>query len=93
MTLEAIRYRDGVLEILNQLALPSRTEYERVDNVEDAWKVIRSMKVSIQNCIYDLSPRVMSLPFLDVSAGEGCPRHRHRGVAERGRGAEENVVQ
>ena len=46
MTLEAIRYRDGVLEILNQLALPSRTEYELVDSVEDAWKVIRSMKVS-----------------------------------------------
>lgn len=44
--MEAIRYRDGVLEILNQLALPSSTEYELVDSVEDAWKVIRSMKVS-----------------------------------------------
>ena len=45
MTLEAIRYSDGRLEILNQLLLPSRTEYERVRSVEDAWTAIREMKV------------------------------------------------
>ena len=44
-TLEAIRYRDGVLEILDQLLLPSQTKYEIVKSVEDAWKVIRTMRV------------------------------------------------
>ena len=44
-TLEAIRYRDGVLEILDQLLLPSQTKYELVKSVEDAWKVIRTMRV------------------------------------------------
>ena len=44
-TLEAIRYKDGVLEILDQLLLPSQTKYERVKSVEDAWKVIRTMRV------------------------------------------------
>ena len=44
-TLEAIRYKDGVLEILDQLLLPSQTKYERVKSVEDAWKVIQTMRV------------------------------------------------
>lgn len=46
MTLEAIRYGPrGQLEILNQLLLPTETEYEKISNVEDGWVAIRDMKV------------------------------------------------
>ena len=45
MTLEAIKYKDGKLEILNQLALPEKSEYLSVQSVEDAWDAIHSMKV------------------------------------------------
>ena len=47
MGLEAIRYdaSAGRLQILNQLLLPSKSEYEEVACVEDAWKAIKEMKV------------------------------------------------
>ena len=45
MTLEAIRYGDGRLEILNQLLLPAETVYEELKTVDDAWQAIRTMKV------------------------------------------------
>ncbi|KAJ3036175.1 S-methyl-5-thioribose-1-phosphate isomerase [Rhizophlyctis rosea] len=44
-TLEAIRYRKGSLEILNQLLLPWESVYEEVKGVEDGHKVIKTMKV------------------------------------------------
>ncbi|XP_028399758.1 methylthioribose-1-phosphate isomerase-like isoform X2 [Dendronephthya gigantea] len=45
MSLEAIRYKPGHLEILNQLLLPHQTIYETVKNTEDGWQAIRQMKV------------------------------------------------
>ena len=45
-TLEAIRYKDGKLEILNQLVLPQITAYDCISSIHDGWKAIREMRVS-----------------------------------------------
>lgn len=45
MTLEAIRYRTGSLQILNQLLLPHQTVYDDIRSVQDAYEAIKSMKV------------------------------------------------
>uniref|UniRef100_A0A8C2IGU7 Methylthioribose-1-phosphate isomerase 1 n=1 Tax=Cyprinus carpio TaxID=7962 RepID=A0A8C2IGU7_CYPCA len=45
MTLEAIRYRSGSLQILNQLLLPHETVYEEIRSVQDGYDAIKSMKV------------------------------------------------
>ncbi|XP_074240639.1 methylthioribose-1-phosphate isomerase isoform X2 [Saimiri boliviensis] len=45
MTLEAIRYSRGSLQILDQLLLPQQTHYEAVGSVRQAWEAIRAMKV------------------------------------------------
>lgn len=45
MTLEAIRYRAGSLQILNQLLLPHQTVYDDLRFVQDAYEAIKSMKV------------------------------------------------
>ncbi|KAL2919697.1 S-methyl-5-thioribose-1-phosphate isomerase [Polyrhizophydium stewartii] len=44
-TLEAIKYRRGHLEVLDQLLLPFETVYEVVRGVDDGHMVIRTMKV------------------------------------------------
>ena len=44
-TLEAIKYRNKQLEILDQLLLPESCTYIQICNVEDAWSAIRLMKV------------------------------------------------
>lgn len=46
MSLESIRYSDGKLEILDQLLLPTETEYIHIKNVEEGWDAIRLMKVN-----------------------------------------------
>ncbi|XP_034800705.2 methylthioribose-1-phosphate isomerase isoform X2 [Pan paniscus] len=45
MTLEAIRYSRGSLQILDQLLLPQQSRYEAVGSVHQAWEAIRAMKV------------------------------------------------
>ncbi|XP_078387589.1 methylthioribose-1-phosphate isomerase [Cetorhinus maximus] len=45
MSLEAVRYRRGRLQILNQLLLPERSEYEEIGGVRAGWRAIRDMKV------------------------------------------------
>ncbi|CAH1773999.1 unnamed protein product [Owenia fusiformis] len=45
MSLEAIRYKDGTLDILDQLLLPQKSEYINVSGVEDGWSVIKKMQV------------------------------------------------
>lgn len=47
MTLEAIRYHNGTLEILDQLLLPLETKYIPILGVEDGWKAINKMQVRI----------------------------------------------
>lgn len=45
MTLEAIRYHNGTLEILDQILLPGETKYIPILGVEDGWKAINKMQV------------------------------------------------
>ncbi|XP_060037823.1 methylthioribose-1-phosphate isomerase [Erinaceus europaeus] len=45
MTLEAIRYSPGSLQILDQLQLPHVCHYEDLQSVSQAWAAIRDMKV------------------------------------------------
>lgn len=51
MSLEAIKYNNGKLEILDQLLLPVQSKYLSVKNVEDGWKVINKMQVSFFHCL------------------------------------------
>ena len=44
MVLEAIRYKEGSLKILNQLKLPHQEEYDELRNAEDGWHAIRDMR-------------------------------------------------
>ena len=44
-TLEAIRFVDGKLEILDQLKLPFTTEYIQIETIKDGWEAINQMKV------------------------------------------------
>lgn len=46
MSLQAIKYKNGNLEILDQLLLPVQSKYVSVKNVEDGWKTINKMQVS-----------------------------------------------
>ncbi|XP_031333574.1 methylthioribose-1-phosphate isomerase-like isoform X1 [Photinus pyralis] len=45
MALEAIRYQNKTLEILDQLLLPSTSQYISVKDVDDGWNVINKMQV------------------------------------------------
>ena len=45
MSLQSIRYKEGHLEILDQLLLPSASKYVIVKGVEDGWRVINKMQV------------------------------------------------
>lgn len=45
MSLKAINYFGGKLEILDQLLLPAQTKYISVNGIEDGWKVINRMQV------------------------------------------------
>lgn len=45
MTLQAIKYSRGHLEILDQLLLPDATRYIPIYNTEDGWQVIQKMQV------------------------------------------------
>lgn len=45
MSLQAIKYTPGTLEILDQLLLPGQSKYLRVTGVEDGWKAINKMQV------------------------------------------------
>ncbi|KAK9301451.1 hypothetical protein QLX08_006194 [Tetragonisca angustula] len=44
-TLQAIRWENGKLEILDQILLPAISRYIPVRGVEDGWKVINNMQV------------------------------------------------
>jgi methylthioribose-1-phosphate isomerase len=44
MVLEAIRYQDGHLRILNQLKLPHQEEYVEIRNAEHGWHAIKEMR-------------------------------------------------
>jgi methylthioribose-1-phosphate isomerase len=46
MTLKSIIYESGKLEILDQLLLPTQSQYIEVKGVEDGWRAIHKMHVS-----------------------------------------------
>ncbi|XP_001604505.1 methylthioribose-1-phosphate isomerase [Nasonia vitripennis] len=45
MTLQAIKWKSGKLEILDQLLLPAQSKYIEVTSVEDGWNAIYKMQV------------------------------------------------
>ncbi|XP_014254783.1 methylthioribose-1-phosphate isomerase [Cimex lectularius] len=45
MPLQAIKYKNGRLEILDQLLLPQCSKYTEIKNVSDGWNAIKSMNV------------------------------------------------
>jgi methylthioribose-1-phosphate isomerase len=51
MSLEAIKFKNGRLEILDQLKLPFITEYITIDTIQDGWVAINEMKVSCHSYI------------------------------------------
>ncbi|KAI6974383.1 hypothetical protein KC329_g11928, partial [Hortaea werneckii] len=44
MVLQAVKYKPGSLEILNQLKLPHQEEYDAVRSAEDGWHAIKEMR-------------------------------------------------
>lgn len=40
-----LKYKQGKLEVLNQLLLPQQEEWEEIESLEDGWQAIRQMKV------------------------------------------------
>ena len=49
MSLQAIRYNRGSLEILDQLLLPDKTHYFPIKDTADGWSAIKKMQVSRSN--------------------------------------------
>lgn len=72
MVLEAIRYRRGKLEILDQLKLPHQELYLDITSPEEAWHAIKSMQVRGAPAIAIvavLSLAVLGAKALDSEAG------------------------
>ena len=51
MSLEAIKYSNHKLEILDQLLLPHETKYIPVKDTQDGWNVIHKMQVTVVESI------------------------------------------
>ncbi len=47
MSLEAIVYKDGKLEILDQLLIPAESKYMKILTLKDAFNAIKDMNVSV----------------------------------------------
>lgn len=45
MSLEAIKFKNGKLEIIDQLKLPFETSYIELNSIQDCWDSINQMKV------------------------------------------------
>lgn len=69
MSLLAIKYHRGYLEILNQLLLPHESVYEEISCVEDGWQAIRSMKVRFFRGGKFVWRTCFSLPFWSGKKG------------------------
>ena len=55
MSLEAIKYKDGSLEILDQLLLPIESKYIPVRDTNEGWAVIKKMQVGLEFFTYCLA--------------------------------------
>ena len=72
MVLEAIKYRRGKLEILDQLKLPHQEVYLNIRSPEQAWQAIKSMQVRGAPAIAIvavLSLAVWGAMYLDTEGG------------------------
>uniref|UniRef100_A0A2K5VL22 Methylthioribose-1-phosphate isomerase 1 n=1 Tax=Macaca fascicularis TaxID=9541 RepID=A0A2K5VL22_MACFA len=91
MTLEAIRYSRGSLQILDQLLLPQQSRYEAVGSVRQAWEAIRAMKVRRDGGAAGLEvgmrPRLQPPTPEFLPAGAGRPGHSPGGLSQSRRGA------
>ena len=47
MSLEAIIYKDGKLEILDQLLIPAESKYMKILTLQDAFNAIKDMNVGV----------------------------------------------
>ena len=45
--MEAIKYKNGKLAIINQILLPFRTEFLEIKGSQDAWNAIKLMQVYV----------------------------------------------
>lgn len=84
MVLEAIKYRRGSLEILDQLKLPHQEIYLGIESAEDAWHAIKSMQVRGAPAIAivaALSLAVMGAKFLD-STTESIVLHPEKPISQ-----------
>lgn len=59
MSLQSIKYKRGSLEILDQLLLPVVSKYVPVRGVEDGWKVINKMQVSLILCTFSTHSNII----------------------------------
>lgn len=90
MTLEAIRYRAGSLQILNQLLLPHQTVYDDLRSVQDAYEAIKSMKVRGASILPPLARPLCAYPrgtwaFLPPVSRFYCAPALHTHVSARRR--------
>lgn len=69
MTLEAIKYSDGRLRILDQILLPKETKYIDINGVEDGWHAIHTMQVSHLSLFLIFIDSRISSVALDVNPG------------------------
>lgn len=81
MTLQAIKYERGRLQILDQLLLPDTSKYLDVKNCEDGWQAIKKMQVrgapaiAIVGCL-SLGVEVYKKDFETVSELQGFINER-----------------
>ncbi|KAK2500572.1 hypothetical protein MC885_020959 [Smutsia gigantea] len=71
MSLEAIRYSRGSLQILNQLLLPQQSHYEAVGSVRQAWEAIHAMKVRGAPAIALVGCLSLSVELQEGAGGPG----------------------
>lgn len=70
MVLEAIKYKRGRLQILDQLRLPHEQIYIRIKTVHDAWNAIKSMQVRGAPAIAIVAALSLAV---QLPSGEGSP--------------------
>lgn len=53
-TLKAIKYKDGNLELLDQLKLPHKVFFIKILTLQDGWTAINQMNVTKNFFVYNL---------------------------------------
>ena len=78
-TLQAIKWENGKLEILDQILLPAISRYIPVRGVEDGWKVINNMQVRCFICAFSKNRELPSfnVDFVRVKRGL-CTRYNSK---------------